>query len=81
MKKSFLTLAMLAALSSAALAQTGVTLYGRVDSGVGVADSDAPGSDNTVFVWSGIQSATRFGIRGSEDLGGGLRVTFNIESV
>lgn len=80
MKQSFCALALLGALSGAALAQPNITLYGRVDSGLGVADSDAPGSDSTVFVWSGVQSATRFGVRGSEDLGGGLRVTFNIES-
>lgn len=80
MKKSLLALAVLGAFSGAALAQTSVTLYGRVDSGVGVAHSDAPGSDDSVMLWSGVQSATRFGVRGSEDLGSGLRVIFNLES-
>ncbi len=77
MKKSLLALG---ALSGTAMGQTGVTLYGRVDAGIGVADSDASGGDETVMLWSGVESATRIGIRGSEDLGSGLQVTFNIET-
>lgn len=80
MKKSLVALAMVSAFSGAVLAQPNVTLYGRLDAGLGVADSDAPRSDETVTLWSGVQSATRFGIRGHEDLGGGLLATFNIES-
>ncbi|HLS57576.1 MAG TPA: porin [Zeimonas sp.] len=80
MKKSLLALAVLGAFSGTAMGQTGVTLYGRVDAGIGVADSDTPGGDETAMLWSGVQSATRIGIRGTEDLGSGLQVTFNIEA-
>lgn len=80
MKKTLVALAMVGAFSGAALAQPNVTLYGRLDSGIGLADADAPGNDETIMLWSGVQSATRFGIRGREELGSGLQVTFNIES-
>ena len=79
MKKSLLALAVLGAFAGAAAAQTNVTLYGIADAGIGMADSDAP-SDSAVTVFSGVQSTSRFGVRGSEDLGGGLKATFNIEA-
>lgn len=80
MKKSLLALAVLGAFAGAASAQTNVTLYGIADAGIGMADNDAAGGDNYVNVFSGIQSTSRFGIRGSEDLGSGLKATFNIEA-
>ncbi|HRO60841.1 MAG TPA: porin [Burkholderiaceae bacterium] len=80
MKKSLLTLAVLGAFSGAVAAQTNVTLYGIADASIGMADTDVQGSDNAVHVFSGVQSTSRFGIRGSEDLGSGLRAIFNIES-
>jgi predicted porin len=80
MKKSLLALAILGASAASVSAQTNVTLYGLADAAIGMADSDEPGSDNAVNVFSGVQSSSRFGIRGSEDLGSGLKATFNIES-
>jgi len=79
MKKSLLALAVLGAFAGAAAAQTNVTLYGIADASIGMADSDAP-ADSAVTVFSGVQSTSRFGVRGSEDLGGGLKATFNIEA-
>jgi predicted porin len=80
MKKSLLALAVLGAFAGAASAQTNVTLYGIADVGIGMADTDQTGSDSAVNVFSGVQSSSRFGVRGSEDLGGGLKATFNIET-
>ena len=80
MKKTLLSLAILGAFAGTAAAQTSVTLYGIADVGIGVADTDAPGSDSAVNVFSGVQSSSRFGVRGTEDLGGGLKATFNIEA-
>src|SRR5690606_24436798 len=80
MKKTLLSLAILGAFSGTAAAQTSVSLYGIADVGIGVADTDAAGSDSVVNVFSGVQSSSRFGIRGTEDLGGGLKATFNIEA-
>ncbi len=83
MKKSLLALAVLGAFAGAVSAQSSVTLYGRLDGGVGRID---PKSGNlsdvsaTQGVFSGIQAGNRFGVRGSEDLGGGLRAIFQLES-
>ncbi|MCZ2098757.1 MAG: hypothetical protein ABS56_16955 [Lautropia sp. SCN 69-89] len=80
MKKSLLAVAVAAALPAAAFAQTNVTLYGIADVGVGWNDNDGPGDSNTMVVNSGYQSTSRFGIRGTEDLGSGLKATFNLEA-
>jgi len=80
MKKTLLAVAVAAALPAAAFAQTNVTLYGIADAGVGFVDTDAAGADAAMVVQSGYQSTSRFGIRGTEDLGSGLKATFNIEA-
>ena len=74
MKKSLIALAALAFVGAAA-AQSSVTLYGIADIYVG--DSDAAGSK--VAAGSGGVAASRWGIKGSEDLGGGLKANFNFE--
>jgi predicted porin len=72
MKKSLLALAVLGAFAGAASAQSSVTLYGRVDLSVGKgAGVEAKSLANG--------SGSRFGVRGVEDLGGGLQALFNIE--
>ncbi len=86
MKKSLIALAVIGAFAGTAAAQTNVTLYGIGDIGIGAADSKlpaagfSPGSSSVATVFSGIQSTSRFGIRGTEDLGSGLKATFNLES-
>jgi len=77
MKKSLIALAVLAA-SGAAMAQSSVTLYGIMDVWVGSVDTD-PG-DSTTIMQSGGVSTSRWGMKGSEDLGGGLKANFNLES-
>jgi predicted porin len=70
------------ALASAAAAQAQsnpnsvVTLYGVVDAYV----QAAHGASTLSRVQSGGLSGSRFGLKGSEDLGGGLRGLFTIES-
>lgn len=72
MKKSLIALATLAAFAGAASAQSSVTLYGRVDLAVGKAiGTNAKALNNG--------SGSRFGVRGVEDLGGGLAALFQIE--
>jgi predicted porin len=80
MKKTLLAVAVAAALPAAAFAQTNVTLYGIADAGVGWNDTDGAGDADTMVVNSGYQSTSRFGIRGTEDLGSGLKATFNLEA-
>lgn len=83
MKKSLLAVAVAAALPAFAHAQTSVTLYGIADGGVNYVDrgTDAAGNKRSAFtVDSGVQSTSRWGIRGTEDLGGGLSAVFNLEA-
>ena len=61
-----------------AAAQTNVTLYGVVDLALESANNGGPDGRHT-FVNSGDQSSSRFGFRGTEDLGSGLKAIFNVE--
>jgi predicted porin len=72
MKKSLIALAVLG-FASAASAQSSVTMYGRVDLSVGKPIGTA---EKGMFNGSG----SRLGMRGSEDLGGGLKGIFQIET-
>lgn len=64
-------------ISVAANAQSNVTVYGAVDAGVVLSDN---GAARTVSVGSGILNGSRFGLRGVEDLGGGLKASFVLEA-
>ena len=77
MKKSLIALAVLAA-SGAAMAQSSVTLFGIVDTGVSYVDN-ASGSDAKYGVHSSGNATSRLGLRGTEDLGGGLKAGFWLE--
>ena len=82
MKKSLIALAVLG-LSSAAMAQSSVTLYGVADAGVGkVKSATNDGSNKTEFLSGSLMNNgnSRIGVRGIEDLGSGLKVGFNFES-
>ena len=70
MKKSLIALAALA--STAAFAQSSVTVYGKIDQGF----ARSIGSTVTEVKEA---SGSRLGFRGTEDLGGGLRANFQIE--
>jgi len=65
------------ALSSAALAQSSVTLFGLVD--LSVRQLDNGGVRQTQLANDGL-GASRLGVRGVEDLGGGLSAGFWLES-
>lgn len=72
---SRLLLALLAvAGSSAVLAQSNVTLYGRVNTTV---ERQKVGNDTVTGMFN---NSSRFGFRGVEDLGGGLKAGFQLES-
>ena len=84
MKKSLIALAVLAA-SGAAMAQSSVTLYGVADMAVGKVSRAAGGLGLANDDFQAITSSTlnngtsRFGLSGTEDLGGGLKAGFNFE--
>jgi predicted porin len=81
MKKSALALAVLAALSlnNSANAQTNVQVYGLIDAGVEAVNHAGPNDGGMVRVISGGKNTSRWGFRGTEDLGGGLKAVFNLE--
>jgi predicted porin len=78
MKKSLIAIAVLGAMSSAAFAQSNVTIYGILDAGIVSERGGAAGT--TTKVTSGAASASRIGFKGTEDLGGGLSAIFKLET-
>jgi predicted porin len=81
MKKSVLSLAVLASLAigGAAHAQSNVQVYGLMDAGVEYVNHANAAQDSLVRVVSGAKNTSRFGFRGTEDLGGGLKAVFGLE--
>jgi predicted porin len=66
-------------LADAASAQSNVTLYGILDEGVDYVTNAGAGG----HLWSlpsGVRQGSRFGVRGSEELGGGTKAVFTLES-
>jgi len=89
MKKTLLAAALLTGFAGAASAQNSVTLYGVVSVGMKYQSITSP--DGTVFengnsslsrfeMESGQQSGSRWGLKGVEDLGNGLKANFVYES-
>ncbi|RIX71593.1 porin, partial [Acidovorax cavernicola] len=77
-------LAISAAVPTLAQSQSSVTVYGIVDAAVrtqsGLTAGYAGTPKNTTVLNSGVGPTSRWGLRGQEDLGGGLKATFNLES-
>jgi predicted porin len=78
MKKSLLALAVLTAVSGAAFAQSSVTLYGKVDLGLVLDSGSAAGK--SIRLDSGVTGGSRIGFKGVEDLGGGMKASFQLET-
>ena len=78
MKKSLVAIAVLAALSGIASAQSAVTIYGIADAGI---VNERGGKNGSVTkLTNGVGSTSRLGFRGTEDLGGGLSAVFVLEA-
>lgn len=77
MKKSLIALAVLGVMVGAAQAQSSVTIYGRIDASL--MHNDPLGGASQWTVDSGTISGSRWGLMGSEDLGGGLKLNFTLE--
>jgi predicted porin len=71
-------------------AQSNVTLYGIVDTGIGYQNSSttlsavgsakpSAGGSSQVKMINGIWAGSRFGLKGAEDLGGGTKAIFQLE--
>jgi len=82
MKKTLIVAAAAASFATVAHAQSSVTLYGVIDAGITYQSNVNNGNNVGKDRWSmgnGIDQS-RFGLRGSEDLGGGLKAIFTLES-
>lgn len=83
MKKTLAAVAVLGAFAGSALAAD-VQLYGIVDTGFLYThtDTDKAGADavDKLEMKSGMASGSRFGFKGTEDLGNGLKVGFVLEN-
>ncbi|EEA03126.1 porin Gram-negative type [Burkholderia sp. H160] len=89
MKKTLVASAV-ALVALGAHAQSSVTLYGIVDAGLGWQNSStslsalgsskpSAGGRSVVKMINGIWAGSRFGLKGSEDLGGGTKAIFTLE--
>lgn len=81
MKKTLIALAALSSIAGVAQAQSSVTLYGLVDAYVGSKSTTTVAGVKTTqtVVDSSGQNNSRFGFRGVEDLGGGMKAIFALE--
>ncbi|GJG95471.1 porin [Cupriavidus pauculus] len=81
MKRKALAMAALGCVvSGGAAAQSSVTLYGLVDSGVEYVSHAGANGSSVVKMTSGGKNTSRWGLRGAEDLGGGMKAIFTLES-
>ncbi len=91
MKKSLAALAVLGAFGASAMAAN-VSLYGVVDTGLmytyqdtsvdvdGLGSAKLVDGDSQLQMMSGINAGSRFGLKGEEDLGNGMKVAFTLEN-
>ena len=80
-KKTLAAAAILGAFAGSAFAAD-VTLYGVIDTGFSYMNKSVDGSDdvNTFQMKGGQQAGNRFGLKGTEDLGNGMKVGFVLEN-
>ena len=84
MQKKLIALAVAGAaagfLSAPVFAQSQVTVYGTFDAGVRHQDNaDGNGNAVTTMDSAGTYNSNRWGFKGSEDLGNGMKANFNLE--
>ena len=80
MKKTLAAVAVLGAFAGTAMAAD-VTLYGKIDLGLNYQHlDDGSVTTNQVSEKSGQNSGSRFGLKGTEDLGNGYKVGFVLEN-
>ncbi|MDR5782725.1 porin [Caballeronia sp. LZ065] len=69
--------------ASTAFAQSTVTMYGRIDGGIEYLNHIANGANGNTSRWSaegGDWGTSMWGLKGNEDLGGGLSAVFDLET-
>ena len=78
MKKNIIGAAILSVFAVAAHAQSSVTLYGLIDTGIVYTNNQ--GGSSAVQMQSSMLSNEVWGLKGSEDLGSGLHAIFRLEN-
>ncbi|MEA3128022.1 MAG: ral bacterial porin, family [Caballeronia sp.] len=78
MKKTLMVAALSGVFATAAHAQSSVTLYGLIDAGLTYTNNQ--GGSHNFKETSGSVNGSRWGLRGAEDLGGGLKAIFTLEN-
>ena len=67
-------------LTGTVFAQSSVTLYGIVDQSVRFTTNSNAANDNQVQLTNGAITNSRWGLKGEEDLGGGLKANFRLRA-
>jgi predicted porin len=85
MKKLLIAVAVTSAIAApAAFAQSSVTLYGIIDTGLTYVNNNTNSAGKGVGgLWamqSGVVQGSRWGLKGTEDLGGGTKAIFQLEN-
>src|ERR1700733_9958441 len=84
MKKTFLSVVLTGMFATTAHSQSSVTLYGSIDVGLTyVSNQKVAGSTaghSNFAMTNGTINPDGFGLRGSEDLGGGLKAIFTLKN-
>ena len=80
MKKSAILVAVGALFAGSAYAQSSVTLYGIVDTTIHYTTNANANGNSLLQMDNGAVSNSRWGLKGSEDLGGGNKALFVLES-
>jgi predicted porin len=75
-KKNLALAAMLAGAIGSVQAQSGVTVYGQLDATL--ASRQLSGGTRSTLLNDGGMSTSNFGVRGTEDLGGGMKASFDL---
>ncbi|RQS69804.1 porin [Burkholderia sp. Bp8963] len=78
MKRTLIAAALSGVFATAAHAQSSVTLYGLIDAGITYTNNQ--GGHSAWQETSGSINGSRWGLRGAEDLGGGLKAIFVLEN-
>ncbi|WP_345817477.1 porin (plasmid) [Paraburkholderia sp. PREW-6R] len=83
-RRNLLILICAGAASIHAFAQSSVSLYGIVDTGIGYQSSSTTpgqtgGGHSAYRMITGVWAGSRFGLKGAEDLGGGTKAIFTLE--
>lgn len=79
MKKHLLAVAVVSAFAAPAMAQN-VSVYGVIDTAIQSHDTGAATEGNATRALDGGLATSRLGFKGSEDLGGGMTASFQLEA-